>query len=269
MENLDEYSLLVKTISTTTIKTLFEVLKEVLTRNVNLIFDDEGVKITDMDNTKKVLVNLRLNAESFQMYHCAEKMILGIITSNIFKIIRIVTNNDTFTFAIRKDNPEYLLIRLQDIDKNKIFESSVRLLDLKYKEFQIPDSTFDTEISMVATEFQNIIKNINSLGGSEENMLEISSVEDKLVFKYKGEFSQQKIVFSKSDSTIISQNDNNTKDSKVNIIQGNYNIKFLLLFAKATKLSQYMNLYMKNNYPIVIEYYVGNLGFLRFILAQN
>ena len=262
IDNIEEYSLLVKTVATNTIKTLFEVLKEVLVRNINFVFDSECIKITEMDGTKKVLVSLSLKSESFQMYHCPEKLVLGINPSNVFKIIKIVTNNDTITFAVRKDNPENLLLRLQNNDKNKFFESSIKLLDKKYQEYKIPDSVFETEICMLATEFQNIIKNVNSLGNTD-NYLEISSVNGKFMFKHKGDFSDQKITFDKSEETDIA----NTRQD--NVIQGNFNIKFLLLFTKATKLSQYLKLYMKNDFPLVLEYTVDNLGFLRFILAQK
>jgi proliferating cell nuclear antigen len=258
---LEDYNLLVRSVSTNTLKTLFEVLKEVLVRNVNIVFDTDTIKITEMDGTKNVLVSLSLTAESFQLYHCPEKLILGINPSNVFKIIKIVTNNDTITFAVRKDDPENFLIRLQNNDKNKFFESSVKLLDKKYQEINIPPSEFDTEVCMLSTEFQNIIKNINSLG-HEVHTLEISSVNGKFMFKHKGDFSDQKIIFDNSEETNIDITENN-------IVQGYFNIKFLLLFTKATKLSQYLKIYMKNNFPLVLEYTVGNLGFLRFILAQS
>lgn len=266
MEDIDEYSLLVKTVATNTIKTLFEVLKDVLVRNVNFVFENDSIKIIEMDGTKKVLVSLTLNSDAFQIYHCPKRLILGINPNNVFKIIKIVTNNDTITFAVKKDDPENFFIRLQNNDKNKFFESSVKLLDKKYQDFKIPDSTFDTEVCMLASEFQNIIKNINSLGGTEHT-LEISSVNGKFMFKHKGDFSNQKIIFEKSEETDIVSSD--AEQHSNNVIQGHFNIKFLLLFTKATKLSQYLKLYMKNDFPLVLEYTVGNLGFLRFILAQN
>jgi proliferating cell nuclear antigen len=261
-ETVSEYSILVKTVATNTIKTLFEVLKEVLVRNVNFVFDKDTIKVTEMDGTKKVLVHLSLKSESFQFYHCEEKRVICVNPVNIFKIIKVVTNNDTITFAVTKREPDDLLIRLQNNDRNKLFESSVKILDKKYNEYSIPDAVFETEITMPSTEFQSIIKNINSLGTSS-HMLEITSKNGRFIFKHKGDFSDQKIVFDNSEETAIIHQGENI------ILQACFNIKFLLLFTKATKLNQVVKLYMKNDYPLVLEYNVGNLGHLRFILAQN
>ena len=54
-----------------------------------------------------------------------------------------------------------------------------------------------------------------------------------------------------------------------NIIQGYYNLKHLVLFTKCTNLCNSIEMYMKNNFPIVIKFTVGSLGCLKLALAPK
>jgi proliferating cell nuclear antigen len=151
------------------------------------------------------------------------------------------------------------LIRLENSEKNRFFESTVRLLDKPRVQFNIPDTEFSSVISLPSSEFQKICKNMNSLGNDPR--IEIKSVGSQLAFYHKGEFSDQKIVFSKSSTTDF---DSKNGDE---IIQGLFNLKFLILFSKATNLCNTVQIYLKNDFPLVLEYSVGSLGSLRFLLV--
>jgi Proliferating cell nuclear antigen, C-terminal domain len=68
-------------------------------------------------------------------------------------------------------------------------------------------------------------------------------------------------VLGKSGNTVFD------RDS-TEIIQGVFNLKFLLLFTKATSLSNTVSIYLKNDYPLILEYSVGVLGTLKFVLSN-
>jgi len=57
--------------------------------------------------------------------------------------------------------------------------------------------------------------------------------------------------------------------SEDNIIQGYYNLKHLVLFAKCTNLCNSIEMYMKNNFPIVIKLTVCSLGSLKLALSTK
>ena len=52
------------------------------------------------------------------------------------------------------------------------------------------------------------------------------------------------------------------------IIQGVYDLKNLILFTKCTNLCTNVELYMKNDYPIVIKYDVAQLGSVHLCLSS-
>ena len=69
---MDDYLLYIKTVQSQSIKVLIESLKEVLT-DINLYFDNNGLKVMTMDNARVALVYVRLLKEHFEEYQCDNK----------------------------------------------------------------------------------------------------------------------------------------------------------------------------------------------------
>ena len=53
------------------------------------------------------------------------------------------------------------------------------------------------------------------------------------------------------------------------IVQGYFLLKPLGLFTKCTAMSTDIMIYLKNNYPIIIEYSVAGLGEIKLALAPS
>ena len=58
-----------------------------------------------------------------------------------------------------------------------------------------------------------------------------------------------------------------TTENSNEIIQGMFSLKYLVLFTKCTNLSSSIELYLKNDYPLIIRYQVANLGEVKLCLA--
>ena len=67
------YLLEIKTVQSSTFKQVVDALKEIL-MDVNLEFDETGMKIVALDNTRVVLVHLKLDADKFENYFCEKKL---------------------------------------------------------------------------------------------------------------------------------------------------------------------------------------------------
>ena len=53
------------------------------------------------------------------------------------------------------------------------------------------------------------------------------------------------------------------------IVQGIFELKYLTMFTKCTNLCPSIELYLKNDYPLVLRYMVANLGEIRLVLARH
>jgi len=52
------------------------------------------------------------------------------------------------------------------------------------------------------------------------------------------------------------------------IIQGIYQLKTLSLFSKCSDLSNNLEIYMKNNFPLLIKKMISNLGYIYMSLSS-
>ena len=247
-----------KTVQTGPFKTLIEALKEILT-DANIEFTDSFVKIITMDPTQTILVHLKL--ENFDSYFCKHKIFVGVNMLNFFKLIRTLTNNDALTLFIDKTNTNQLGIRIENGEKNSLTTYYLNLIEVNETTYQIPPAQFESIITMPSGEFNKICRDMINIS----EIIEIKSVGSQMIFSCNGEFASQE--------TIIGETSNGLNFVKPttqdNIIQGYYNLKHLVLFTKCTNLCNSIELYMKNNFPIVIKFSVGSLGNLKLALAPK
>lgn len=70
---------------------------------------------------------------------------------------------------------------------------------------------------------------------------------------------------------IMSENNNTMKVQKTGsaseVVQGIFQLKHLVLFTKCTSLCPSIEMYLKNDYPLILKYTVANLGEIKLVLA--
>ncbi len=257
---MTEYILNVKTVQVGAIKILFETLKEILV-DVSLDFSKECVKIMSIDSSETAIVYMKLLAEEFEFYDIARQNIqVGINTAMFFKLIKSINNSETISFFIKKDQDTILDIVIENSDKNSVTNYSLTLLDYKQKPFPFQDIEFESVITMPSSDFQKILRDMNNIS---TDFIEVKSIGEQFILSCKGRLVDRRTVLGNNKKGFNFVKSTPTEE----IIQGYYNIKFLLLFTKATNLSQSVSIYLKNNFPIILEYSVGSLGKIKFLLS--
>lgn len=252
----------IKTVQTGALKTLIEALKEILT-DTNIEFSDTGLKIVAMDSSKTILVHLKLEATKFDYYKCNRNTIAGVSMINLFKLIKTASNDDTLTFFINESLPNILQIKLEQSGKKKVSTKRLNLIDLNEPPFEIPPAEFDCIISMPSQDFQKVCRDQSSISET----IEIKSVGNQLFFSCKGDIGEDETSYGETSSESVE----GLKFMKTNdkIIQGYYKLKHLIMFSKCTSLCNNIEILMKNDFPILVTYTVGNLGKLRLALAPK
>ncbi len=249
-----------QTVQTAAFRILIEALKEILT-DANFEFDENGLKIVAMDSTHTVLVHLRLNADKLEKYVCQKKIVLGINLINFYKLMKILGNNDVLQLYVDDENLSVLNITIQNSEKNAITNFKLNLMDLNEENIEVPPPTFESVITMPSVDFQKICRDMHNL--SDE--LEIKSVGNQLIFSCKGLFAEQETSIGASSNGLnFIQNDDSNK-----IIQGVYALKYLVLFSKCTNLCNSVEVYLKNDFPLIIKYNIASLGEIKLCLAPK
>ena len=253
-----QYLMKLKTVQASAIRTLLEGLKDILT-DTNIEFSPAGIKLLCMDGNHVSLVSLKLEAENFEHYECSNTFKIGINILNFYKLIKIVGNNDTITLSITTSDPTEIKIVIENTEKNSITEFDLKLLDIDEEELTIPDSEFETIITMPSSDFQRYCRDMVILGDT----IVIESIGNKLVLRCEGDFAKQKTeIHSSSSNSQFSQTSSND-------VSGKFSLKYLNLFTKCTNLCSIVELYLKNDYPILIKYSVASLGNILFCLAPK
>lgn len=257
---MDKNILEIKTVQASAFRILVEALKEILT-DANFECDETGIKMIAMDSSRTVLVHLKLQADKFESYMCKEKRVLGISMINLFRIIKTMNNNDTLTLFLEKEKDSVLGIRIENSEKNTTSTFYLNLMDLHVDNIQIPSVEFESVITMPSTDFQKIIRDMHNYA----DLIDIKSVEDHLIFSCNGDFCSQETIIGETDSGM-----NFAKNKKPDeIIQGEFALKHLVLFGKCTNLCNSIQMFLKNDYPLVIKYTVASLGEIKLCLAPS
>jgi proliferating cell nuclear antigen len=100
--------------------------------------------------------------------------------------------------------------------------------------------------------------------------VEIQSAAQQLIFRCKGDYAEQETVFSIGQNGLSQTKAapvSNAVTAAAEIFQGQFYLKHLVLFIKCTSLCSDICLYLKNDYPIIVEYNVAGLGDIKLALA--
>jgi proliferating cell nuclear antigen len=252
--------LLLKTVQCSAMRNLFETLKDVL-QDCNLIFDSNGMRCLQMDNNHSVLVSVKLTSKGFEEYHCEGRLVIGINVSNIFRLVKSIGQSDTLTMSIDERNQNVMKMVIQNVDKNMTSSFEMNLLDIEEVKLDVPDTAFDSVLTMPSIDFQRICRDLSILSET----IEIESRNKQLILRAEGDFAKQTINVGEKDNGLYFAN---TRDDD-NSIYGRYSLKYLNLFSKANVLCSTVDIYLKSDYPLILSYTVASLGKIMFCLAQK
>ena len=271
-------------------KTLVEVLKEMLPEaNIQFIMDpnanksnegdDEenkegenkrdisGMRITAIDITKTVFINLKLEAKNFSKFMCKKpKLTLGVNLLYLHKLIKSIDKEDNLTLYQDIDNKNLLNIKVNNPESGKETYFDLKLLEIKKEKIKIPNITCEAQVTINSQEFHKLCREMNQIA----NFVDIRCLKNRVEFTCKGDNANRKTVYRTDEeggaNKVHIQYD--TKDDgKPFIVQGIYELKNLVMFAKCASLCEKIEIFLKSNYPLVIRYTVATLGRLIICLS--
>ena len=256
--------LTIKTVQIAPFRILMAALKDILL-DTNITFTKEGIRIVNMDKTHTILVHLFLKAENFEFYECKyNKIVIGVNMLHLFKLITSIENDDTLTLYI--ENDDYtdgvvtdLGLKFENGDIKQCKTQKLRLIEPDKDEFEEPDVKFSSVINLPSSDFQKIIRDLSCIS----DRLEIKSVGNELIFKCAGQFATAEVRRAETNGGM----EFIQKQGANKIIQGEFSLKNLGYFIKCTNLCSQIEMYLENDLPLVIKYYVASLGEIKLCLS--
>lgn len=264
------YIIEVKTDQTAVIKTLIDTINSLLS-DVNFIFypqtdkNEGGIIVQEINKTGKILVYIKLKASKFTKYrynYNKEKFLLGIDINNLSKCLKCMSTYDSMTWLVDEEDINKLIIVIESNERKekKIFK--MNLMDLEEDNYEIAPIQYTYDIVLPSQDFHKYCKDMAVL--SEK--IEIKTTTNKIFFSGKGEICNVEFEIDQSSNGLqIINNTNNINE----IVQGLYELRFLLIFTKCSSLCNTVRLLVKNDYPLVVCYNIDSIGELKLNLSLS
>ena len=166
----------------TILKRIVEAIKELVTE-VNLDVSASGISIQAMDSSHVALVQLKLEKTGFETYKCDMPMTLGLSIANLSKVMKLVSNSDSIILRCNQSEQNSIQIVCDSGKQDRVTEFSLNLISLDSESLGIPDTNYQSEISMISNDFTKMCRELYAL--SETVTFEISKGSVK--FQVEGE----------------------------------------------------------------------------------
>jgi proliferating cell nuclear antigen len=170
--------------------------------------------------------------------------------------MKLVNNNDSITLSCRGPDPTHLTILCESPASDRRTEFSLNLISLDSENLGIPETSYQSEITMNSAEFSKLCRELYSL--SETVTFEIT--QNYVKFAIDGEVGTGNILIKTGGDEMEGQRD---------AVALSFALRYLNLFNKAYSLANQVKISMSADTPLVVEYEVEGMGELKFYLAPK
>jgi proliferating cell nuclear antigen PCNA len=222
--------------------------------------DQGGIKILEINDYKSIIVHVRLIAENFFKFDCKyDSYTIGLEPQTMFNFIKNIDKEGVMTVYINENKKQIMNIELNNQEKKNKSTYEFKLMDLNENKHEIPPPQFDVIVEMKTDEFHNMCKEMHTHG----KYMAIVCTEKKIEFKCKGNSGVIKKEFENGGSVVISLKSDGKKTSEPKIISEVYDLQNITAFNKCRSLCTYIQLLLKNKYPMFVRYEVATLGVMQ------
>jgi proliferating cell nuclear antigen len=241
-------------------KQLVEALRD-LVQDANIDCSDDELSIQAMDASHVSLVAVSLRSSGFDHFRCDRSISLGINTGNLSKVLKCAGNEDVVTLKA-EDTADALTLMFESPNQDRISDFELKLMDIDSEPLGIPDTSYKSTIKMPSSEFQRIIRDLQVLGDT----CTISCTKEGIRFAATGDLG--------SGNVLLRPTSSEKEEEKVEIameepVELTFALRYLNFFTKATSLGPSVIISMSPDVPIVVEYPIGDFGYIKYYLAPK
>jgi len=242
-------------------KKVLEAIKDLL-NEATWDCNSTGMSLQAMDSSHVSLVSLCLRSDGFDTYRCDRNISMGINLTSMSKILKCASNDDAITVKAG-DNADTITFMFESSNGEKVSDYEMKLMDLDTEHLGIPETDYSCIIKLPSGEFQRICRDLSQIGES----VVICCTKEGVKFSASGDLGTGNIK--------LAQSANVDKEEEAVIIEMQeavtltFALRYLNFFTKATPLSPQVCLSMSSDVPLVVEYKIGDMGYVRYYLAPK
>lgn len=244
------------------------VLKKVLDSIKDLVTDanfdcaEGGFSLQAMDSSHVSLVAMLLRQDGFEHYRCDRNVTMGMNLTNMSKMLKCAGNDDIITMKA-DDDGDVVTFMFESPNQDKISDFELKLMDIDSEHLGIPDTEYEAVVKMPSTEFQRICRDLSSIGDT----VVISVTKDGVKFATSGDIGQANVTVRQN--TTVDKEEEMVAVELQEPVSLTFALRYLNSFTKATPLSSQVILSMSKDLPVVVEYKIEEMGYVRYYLAPK
>lgn len=227
---------------------IFKTLSELLNNNVKngcFEIDSTGIRFRMTDSNKRILIDLTMNADRFIYYRFdyKEKIFVGLNLTHLYRMLKSVKKKDAINLRITEDRPSDLQITIVPKEKTRVSTSIIKIQTIQNLDIDTPEGYLNPVI-IVGNDYQKMTKDMAKIG----SQLTISSK------RYSMKFScNSNGVYSREE--VFGEDDFESEE-----VGQEFDIEQIMRISKIAGLSTNLQVYQKQDLPILFQSNIGSLG---------
>jgi len=234
-----------------------KVLVELLSQNLKdgcFEIDEKGITLRQMDNNRRTLVNLTLDAENFNAYKFKhdEKISMGLSSHQLHRLLKTVKKKDSM--HLRIDSSDMTELTIVTIPKETLRKttSCIRIQNKQCVDFDFPEG-YGKPTIVNSGEFQKACKDLLNIGS-------IITVESHGPFGIAFHSDADQVLKRKVEFGELEDSDDEEDSKIIEPFKNTYFTDQISRISKISGLFQQMKIYCAKGLPLLFVSNVGSLG---------
>lgn len=230
-------------------KTIIETTCE-LSNDAVFFFTEQGIKFQAMDASHCSLCSMNFDMEDFVTYICEQETQLGMSFTNLNKILKCASLNDTVT--IKADTDHKFTIEIRDPKQEKQMCFEMNTMDIDQDRLEAPEEQYPFTCKIPSDRLKQVINDSFNIG----EVCTLRAQDQKLIFTVQGEIGSLKIELS-------------VPGSSVHVGDTGFSSKFLHSIMKAYTLNEHVTVSFDKDKPILFTFPFGVKSYYKYYLAPK
>lgn len=212
----------------------------------------KGLEINTADSSRSIFIKVQIESDNFLNFSCKdEKYQLGINLEKLNKMIKFVEKDDVLNISLNEKDLLHLVIEIERATTKGKKTLKFPLIELEYEDKSTKKVDYEKIISTTPNNYKKIFRELDDF----ENV-KINCTNTKIMFTYKDDTGTEV-----NDEYILDEDGINIENfSSTKEYTGVYPIKYLVLFVKCANLCENIEIYMKNEYSLIVKFPTLSFG---------
>lgn len=266
--NSNEHDIFVSTQQCGPFKTCMETLNSIF-GTANFRFSEENITVIEYNDTDGIFVYVNMRGNDIGFYHYSKEKYgdtkhLSIKLDRFYSTITTLSTKHVFSMYYNSDDPENIHTVINQPNEKTLIRDTHQLVNTNLlQKNPIDAEKYPVIIRLPSSAFQRVCRDALKCG----NNIMFQSKKGYLVLNITGNRHKSREIEIVEDPKHLNFIKSDIKDDDI-ISAGTFNLQVIVKLNKCTSISEYVKLYMSNELPLMLEYDIGNIGFIRFFIKR-